>query len=178
MGWWKSVFAVLGVLLLVNCSPVRIQYDFDARARFGAFKSFDWVAAPKRAKDAVKVDNPIMERRVKGAIERELVAKGFRLETAADPDFLVAYYPVFRDRTFRTAHHFGGWGWHPGMMVSRQHHYTEGTIVVEILDFKTRQVVWHGAAVGALTGIQSPEDAEAAVNTEVPRLLAGFPPQR
>lgn len=186
MSAWKIALLTLGLLASVACTRAQIKYDYDARANYAAFKTFDWMAAPKRAKDkAGKVDNAIMERRVKGAIERELSAKGFKLEASADPDFLVTYYPIYKDRHYRTATHVGmGWGYRPwwgvhtGTVITRQHSYTEGTIVVEIVDFKTNQLVWHGAAVGALTGIRTAEDAEAAVNQEVPRLLAGFPPSR
>lgn len=186
MNAWKTAFAALGVLLLAGCTRAQIKYDFDARANYASFKTFDWMAAPKRAKEkAGKADNQIMERRVKSAIERELIARGFTVEPAADPDFLVTYYPIFKDRHYRTATHIGmGWGYRPywgmrtGTMISQQHTYTEGTIVVEIVDFKTNQLVWEGAAVGALTGLQTAEDADEAVNREVPRLLAGFPPHR
>lgn len=186
MNAWKTAITALGLLLFAACTHAQIKYDFDARAGYASFRTYDWMAAPSRSQEKLgKVENPIMERRVKGAIERDLNAKGFRLESVADPDFLVTYYPVFKERRFRTATHIGmGWGhrpwWgvHTGTVVSRQHAYTEGTIVVEIVDFKTRQLIWHGAAVGALTGIESPEDAEEAVNREVPRLLANFPPHR
>ena len=186
MNTWKPVLAALGVMLFVACARAQIKYDYDARAGYASFKTYDWMAAPKRAKEkAGKVDNPIMERRVKGAIERELSAKGFRLEATADPDFLVTYYPIYKDRYYRTATHVGlGWGYRPwwgmhtGTVISSQRSYTEGTIVVEIVDFRTNQLIWHGAAVGALTGIETPEDAEEAVNREVPRLLEEFPPHR
>ncbi len=186
MNMWKTTLAALGLVLLSGCMRAQIKYDYDARADYASFRTFDWMAAPKRAKDkAVKTDNAIMERRVKGAIERELVARGFKVEPTLDPDFLVTYYPVYTNRHYRTATHVGmGWGYRPfrgvrtGVVMSKQHTYTEGSIVVEIVDFKTNQLVWQGAAVGALTGIQSAEEAEATVNREVPRLLAGFPPHR
>ncbi len=178
--------AFLGLLLLSACSQVQIRYDYDARANYASFKTFDWMAASKRAKGkAGNVENPIMDRRVRGAIERELTARGFKFEAAADPDFLVTYYPIYRDRAYRTTTHVGmGWGYRPwwgmhtGTTLSQVHSYTEGTIVVEIVDFKTNQLIWHGAAVGALTGLETPEDAEEVVTREVRRLLEGFPPHR
>lgn len=178
--------ATLALALLGACSQVQIRYDYDARAAYASYKTFDWMAASKRAKEKARnVDNPIMDRRVKGAIERELLAKGFKAEGSADPDFLVTYYPVYQDRAVRTTTHMGmGWGYRPwwgvhtGTTVSQVHTYKEGTIVVEIVDFKTNQLIWHGAAIGALTGLETPEDAEEVVTREVRRLLDGFPPHR
>jgi len=182
----RFAIAFLALALLAACSSVRIRYDYDARANYASFKTYDWMAAPKRVKEKAKnVENPIMDRRVKGAIERELNAKGFRLEGSADPDFLVTYYPVYKERAVRTTTHMGmGWGYRPwwglhtGTTMSQVHTYQEGTIVVEIVDFKTNQLIWHGAAVGALTGLETPEDAEEVVAREVRRLLEGFPPHR
>jgi hypothetical protein len=67
---------------------------------------------------------------------------------------------------------------HTGTSISQVHRYTEGTIVVEIVDYKSNQLIWQGAAVGALTGLETPEDAEEVVSREVRRLLEGFPPHR
>jgi len=180
----RFVATFIGLLVLSACSQARIRYDYDARANYASFKTFDWMAASKRAKEkAGNVENPIMDRRVKGAIERELTAKGFKLEGSADPDFLVTYYPIFKERAYRTTTHMGmGWGYRPwwgvrtGTSVSQVHTYQEGTIVVEIVDFKSSQLIWHGAAVGALTGLETPQDAEEVVTREVHRLLEAFPP--
>ncbi|MCE1229051.1 MAG: DUF4136 domain-containing protein [Firmicutes bacterium] len=180
--------ASVALVFLTACGRAEIKYDFDSRANFAAYKTFDWMSAPKRVKGNVaNSDNPLMDRRVKAAIEKDLVSKGFRLENNSDPDFLITYYPIYKERRYRTATRIGmGWGyrpwWGPRMgvstVVSQNHSYTEGTIVVEIVDFRTNQLVWHGAAVGAMTGNETGEEAEALVSSEVARLLAGFPPRR
>ena len=55
--------------------------------------------------------------------------------------------------------------------------YKEGTIVIEIVDFKSNQLIWQGAAVGALTGLSSPEDADEVVPKAVRDILSKFPPK-
>ena len=60
---------------------------------------------------------------------------------------------------------------------SRVRHYKEGTIVIEIVDFKTNQLVWQGAAAGALTGLNNPEDADELVPKAIRDILAKFPPK-
>lgn len=183
MNAFQTTAACLGLILLSACSQVQIRYDYDVRANYASFKTYDWLAASKQSKnEGAKVEHSIMDRRVKGAIERELMTKGFRLQPSGDPDFLITYYPVYKDRAYATTTQMGwgyrpGWGPHGGVAVSEVRRYTEGTIVVEIVDFKTNQLIWHGAAVGALTGLETPEDAEEVVTREVGRLLAGFPPK-
>jgi hypothetical protein len=116
-------------------------------------------------------------------VENELQAKGFNMDTKADPDFLVTYYPVMQNRKVRTTTHVGwGWGYRPmyghvGTSTSQVHHYKEGTIVIEIVDFKSNQLIWTGAAVGALTDLNTPEEADEVVPKAVRDILSKFPPK-
>jgi len=186
MKTWKLLPLSLG-FLLTACATYRVRFDYDTRAEFSTYKTFNWYAASPLAKDkGVAVDNPIMDRRVAAAVEQELVNKGFRREAAADPDFLVTYYPIWQEKTYQTATHlgWGSWGFRPhfgigiGTTVAREQRYKEGTIVLEIVDFKTNQMVWQAAAEGALTELRNPEDADQVVNGAVKKLLEKFPPTK
>lgn len=176
-------FPILLGLLLTACSGFAVHYDYDARAGYSNYKTFDWYAASRYAKDQAKgVSNPLMDRRVKNAVEKELTTRGYTLEAKADPDFLVTYYPVYRERRYATATHVG-WGFRPwyggmGTTVVRENIYKEGTIVLEIVDFKSNQLVWKSAAEGALTGLENPEDADEVVSQAVHQMLDHFPPLR
>lgn len=171
--------------LLTACSSYSVKTDFDRSAHYASYRTFDWYAASKRAKAQARgTENPIMDRRVHGAVERELAAKGYRLETAADPDFLVTYYPVYRDRKLHTSTSVGTgfgrrWGYGVGMRFTAHdvRHYKEGTIVLEIVDGRSNQLVWQAVAEGALTGLDQPEEAEAQVGKAVRELLESFPPR-
>lgn len=173
------------LLATLACSPYTVKVDYDRTAPMSAYKTFDWYAASKRAKaEARGVEDPLMDRRVRLAVERELTAKGFRAETVAEPDFLVTYYPVYRNRKVRTTTHVGmGWGrpWGyrvgTGFRTSQTRSYKEGTIVIEVVDSRTNALVWQAVAEGALTGLSRPEEADAQVGEAVRKLLADFPPR-
>ena len=62
------------------------------------------------------------------------------------------------------------------MSTSQVHHYKEGSIVLEIVDNKTNQLVWQAIGQGALTGIVDPRDADEQVAEAVKQILARFPP--
>ena len=105
------------------------------------------------------------------------------MDSKADPDFLVTYYPIVQNRKVRTTVRSGwGWGYRPfhggvGVSSSQVRNYKEGTIVIEIVDFKSNQMIWQGAANGALTGLDNPEDANEVVSRAVRDILAKFPPK-
>jgi hypothetical protein len=177
---FRLAAALLPLVLLAGCSSYRVTYDYDVTASYARYKTFDYYTSKKKGTGGT---TGLMDKRVRAAVERELQAKGFVLETQADPDFLVTYYPVVQERRYRTTTRVGwGWGYRPfyggvGTSVSQVHKYKEGTIVIEIVDFKTNQMIWQGAAAGALTGLDTPEDADEVVPRAVRDILAKFPPK-
>jgi hypothetical protein len=181
----KPVLMSLALAVLTGCAPFTVKYDYDARAHFEAFKTYDWYAASSKAKgQAAGVENPIMDRRVRNAVERELAAKGLKQQTTGEPDLLVTYYPVYNHRAMVTSTGFGGgWGYRPyglgmGTSITEVHHYQEGSIVLELVDNKTNQLIWQAAAEGALSNLEDPQEAEEQVGKAVKALLTRFPPAR
>ena len=171
--------ALLPLALLVGCSSYNVTYDYDVTASYAKYKTFDYYTSKKGTGGTTS----LMDKRVRAAVEWELQAKGFAMETKADPDFLVTYYPIVTDRKVRTNVRTGwGWGYRPfyggvSTTTSRVRHYKEGTIVIEIVDFKSTQMIWQGAAAGALTGLSNPEDADEVVPKAVRDILVKFPPK-
>jgi hypothetical protein len=181
--WTLAPVPVLAAL--AACTPFTVRYDFDRNAGYASLKTYNWYAASPRAKGRSEAANPIMDRRVRRIVEAELAARGFRLETG-EPDFLVTYYPVYRDRVVSTYTAMGpawgyGWGYRPwgygpttGFQEVQRFH--EGSIVLEVVDNKTNQLIWQAVADGALTGLQDPQDAEEQVGLAVKKMLEKFPP--
>jgi len=171
--------ALLALALLGACSSYHVTYDYDVTASYGRYKTFDYYTSKKGTGGTTS----LMDKRVRAAVEKELQARGFSMETKADPDFLVTYYPIVQERKVRSTVHLGwGWGYRPfrggiGTSSTRVQRYQEGTIVIEIVDFKSNQLVWQGAAAGALTGLENPEDADEVVARAVADILARFPPK-
>jgi len=175
--------AALGLALLMGCATYTVNADYDTSASYGTYKTFDWYASSKYAKD--KTDggaSPIMDRRVRAAVEKQLTAKGFTLEKKADPDFLVTYYPAYRNRRVVTTTHLdGGFWWRPFhygaySSVKEARNIREGSIILEIVDFKSNQMVWQSVADGALTDLRTPEEANEVVAEAVAKMLEKFPP--
>ena len=178
----RALAAVPALLLLTACSS-SVKYDYDVSQDFSRYKTFDLYAPGRHGKGG---GDGLMDKRVRAAVAAELQAKGFVREQVADPDFLVACYPVFRTRRYRTTTRvgFGGGGWYRpwgygvGTSFSQVHQYRQGSLIIEIVDAKTNQLVWQGADEGVLTGLDDPERANDAVASAVKDTLAKFPPMR
>lgn len=182
----RMIATAFGLVLFTACSSYAVKTDYDPAITYASYKTFDWYAASKRAKGKGSGTDPLMDKRVRTSVQAVLEAKGFRQDTVAEPDFLMTYYPIYENKKYRTTTSFGGgygwgrrhWGYGAGtrFSTSQVHKYREGTIILEIVDSKSNQLVWQGAAEGALTNLDNPEDAQEQINKAVRDLLANFPP--
>jgi hypothetical protein len=170
---------LLPLILLTGCTSYKVNHDYDVTADFSRYKTFDYFTAKKNGTGGTTT---FMDNRVRAALESELMTRGFTKETKGDPDFLVTYYPVMQQKQYHTTTHVGfGWGSYPGFghvgtSSTQAHQYKEGTIVIEIVDFRSNRMVWQGAAVGALSDQYSPEEASEIIPRAVHDILAKFPP--
>lgn len=90
----KTMNAILGFGLtigLMGCSSSYLKSDYDREARFGHFESFDWMSETETSSYNTPARIPLTDKRIKDAVVRQLDYMGYQLETAGDPDFLVAY---------------------------------------------------------------------------------------
>jgi hypothetical protein len=175
--------ALAGLLGLAGCSGPEVRYDFDAKADFAGYHSFDWAPAPPRGAPGRSgvFDNPIMAGRVTRALEAGLAAKGFRRDAGGAPDLLVDCYPVHSATRVNRPHLGLGMGLGPlgvgvAAPVGSGHRESIGSIVMEVQDARTRVVVWRGTAQDVLRDSDSPEESDAAVADGVKALLKRFPP--
>jgi len=187
MSFLKLATASAALVLLAACSSYAVKYDFDPAANFTGYRSFAWYAASKKAQGKGSGQDPFLDKRVRAAVEQQLQAKGYRLEAQGEPDLLVTFYPVFRNKRVRasTTVGFGGGGWArpwgygigTRFTTSEVHNYREGTIILELVDSRSNQLVWQGSAEGALTRQDDPKDAQEQINRAVRDLLDKFPPK-
>jgi len=165
----------VALLLLTACGGYRVRTDYDRQADFHAYRSFSFASAQDPGPE-------LLLRRVQRAVEAEMGSKGFA--AATDADLLVRYQPVMhvkRGPVFSFGVGVGSYG--PGGGVGAGVSRSTGgrpdlvaDIALDILDARSRAILWHGTAENAVGPSLSPEEADAAVQKAVKDLLAGFPP--
>jgi hypothetical protein len=173
----------MGVLLiapaLAGCSQVTVTTDHDPSANFGALHTYAWRPGPQQGVDDPRFDSTLLDKRVRAAVDRVLASKGYR--TAAPgtgADFLVGYHAVVRQKTsVQTINRWYGYrvgGWYGGPQAFA-HVYDEGTLLIDIVDPATAQLLWRGSGTGVVDPQASPEKREQRINDAVERILADFP---
>ncbi len=168
---------VLLLFVFASCSSVRVYSDFDNKADFTTYKTY---AFHKNGIDKVEISQ-LDKKRILNAIDRELSAKG--MTKSENPDLLINIFTKERERVdvnqFNAGWGYGwGWGWNPFMWGGQNtiaSTSTEGTLFIDLIDAKKKELIWQGEGVGNLT--QNRRDKEERINEFVTKILEQFPPK-
>lgn len=164
---------------------ITINTDYDPNADFSGYQTYQWAQRTETGDDDPRVYNPITASRVKEAVNYALTAKGMR-EVNSSPDFYVAWHGAIEGKmSMNTMYsNYGyGYGWYGyggagmGTATTYVNEWDEGTLVVDIIDAGTEQLVWRGGATGTVDkGNKPPEKAQEDFNKGAVKLLESFPP--
>jgi len=156
----KKTLLSLTILLLAvaPAAAQKVYVDYDEQADFDKYKTFAWADT---SEVSLKDSSPLMDSRIKNAIEYR-ITKGGMVEDTKNPDLYVTYYTEEKEevRIHTTSYGYGyGGGWYRdpywggmgmGMSSSQVYTYPVGTLIVDIWDAKTKQAVWRGTAEGTI----------------------------
>jgi hypothetical protein len=161
-------------LLLVSCSSVRVNTDYDKNVDFSSYKTY---AFYKTGIDKVEISD-LDKKRILRSIDEEMTAKGFAKSEA--PDILININTKAEKNInvnqFYAGYGYGwGFGWNPywGGNYSVNTN-TEGTLIIDLIDAKKKELIWQGEGVGYLT--QNTNKKDENIKDFVTKILAQYPP--
>lgn len=148
--------------------------DYDDEVDFSNYRTFALMdpppAPPDRAVDPIRSELNL--RRLEESIREELGAHGFQESTSGEPDFVVGYAGGTQERTEIYSTYGGGYyRYHWDRIES--YTYTQGTLILDILDGKERRLVWRGWVTEV---VSSPENAGPQIRAAVKKIFSAFPP--
>ena len=173
--------SLLGLLAITGCaSGPTIRSNADQSVDFARFRTFNFMQPLSTDREGYQ---SFISRDLMAAAERELVSRGLR-RTDTNPDLLVNFSANLDQRlrvTQTPQSSMGAFGTHRRGFYStwpsyrtdvRQ--YTQGTLVVDVIDASRMQLVWEGLATSRFT--QSRADNIGPVINEAMRdIFAQFP---
>jgi len=168
-------FALMLVALGTIALAQQVTYDFDRTANFSTFRRYAWVRG-------TIVEDQLNHNRIVGAINTQLLAKGLvQVEAGDNPDVLVAYHASF-DRNLQITGFSSGWG---GYRFSgsrsgsaRTNEIVVGSLVVDVVNARTKTIVWRGSATRDLDDNASAEKRDKNVNKAAEKLFKNYPPKK
>lgn len=160
-----TIAPALGILMIPALAlAASVNVNFDGKADFSRYKTYSWG-------DCRVEGNPLVQERILSALEKQLSARGLKW-FEGEADILVVYHGSTRQDMSGDL-----WGYGPGPGWSaagpKGGTYRIGTLVVDLLDGGSRQLIWRGVARDTL--IDNPEKHEKMISTAVERMFARYP---
>jgi len=177
-----AIYSTIAILVL-SCGPsLKVSNDFDKSVDFKKYKTF----ALYRADTINPAISELNRGRVIEAIKSEMKKKGFE-ETTSNPDVLVNAVAIFQDKTSVTAntnyygyggvyrpYYWGGVGSSYSYTSYDVNHYKEGSLIIDVIDASTKQLIWQGIGQGEVDGPL--KDPDTRIPKGIASIMAGFPP--
>ena len=172
----RTIFASVGIALLFATASFaqQVKTDYDRSANFAQYRTYTW--AQVKTKDPLDVD------RIKAAVNAALAAKGWtQVDSGADVS-IVAMEITRNQQTLNTFYDGfgGGWGWRRfggggfGEATTTTETYKVGTVVVDLFDSKTKQLIWRGASSNTLSN--NSDKNIKNLDKGVEKMFKQFPP--
>lgn len=168
-----NLLPVLALFLLTSCGAIRVNSDYDKNVDFSKYKTY---AFHKNGVDKVEISD-LDKRRILKAIDNQMAAKGFtKSET---PDVLINIFTKEREEINVNQFNAGwgyGWGWNPyfGGNATTVTSNTKGTLYIDIIDAKQKELIWQGEGEGTLTKDTNKKDE--VIQEFVAKILSQYPP--
>src|ERR1700716_1413651 len=165
---------VLFLVALGTAFSQQVKSDFDHQANFSQYKTYSW--------QEIKPANSLWDARIKNAVDAQLAAKGW---TQVDSGGDVAIVAIKTTETQRALNTFydgfgGGWGWRRfggggfGEATTTTDTYKVGTVVVDLFDTKTKQLIWRGNSSDTLSN--NSDKNIKNLDKGVEKMFKKFPP--
>jgi Domain of unknown function (DUF4136) len=162
------------VLVMVGCaSQPRISSQARPNIDFSAYKSYGWITP-------LATD--------KAGVQAQMAARGYSYD-ASNPDLLVNFFSNVETRTETRSSssmsmgyfgYRGGYGYGMGFPIYgggvESRNYKVGTVSIDVVDAKRKELIWEGALEGTLSS-KAMQNPGGAIQSAVVQVFTKFPVQ-
>ncbi len=177
---------LIGLVLffLQACSGITVSQDYEKEYNFAGLKTFAW--KPDENNGYGIKENDLVDKRIRTAIENNLLTKSYRLVDTYTPDFFISYNVTVEQKITssgvtggvsigRSSYgRYGGIGMSTGSEVRA---YDQGTLLIDVTIPLGDKLVWRGISTQSVSEHTSPSESTANINETVEKILAQFPPK-
>jgi len=182
----QKTLLIVAFVSATNFGLAQVKSDYDKKADFTTYKTYSFAGWQK---DSDKQLNEFDKKRILDALKAEFDARGMSLvESGADAT--ISIYIVIDSKTSTTAYTnynggmgygmgrgwgmgYGGMGMGSSTTTYSQDDYLEGTLVVDVYDESSKNLVWQGIITKTVK--EKPEKREKSIPKNIAKLMKEYP---
>ncbi len=168
----KIFIAITSVAFLMSCSPdsYLVSSDRSPGAELNKYESWAWTSHAKVKDNTIYTLNDfVLKTNVMNNIEEEMQGLGYSMNQD-DPELLVSFlvfdkptefrgYGVTNDEDFYYDY-WAGFDVDEELGEIRSYNFEEGSLVIQMVDKKSGEMIWQGYASGIMDGQMFDRDSE------------------
>jgi hypothetical protein len=170
-----AALLMASAVAIAGCAPVRVNSFVTRGTDFTQYRTYAWDSTASQSTGDPRLDNsPFFYDRVRADVEEYMNAKGFERSEPAAADLSVHFHASVHQRIDMSN-------------VDRQYGsctdcgpfvYEAGTFVLDLVDTRTKEIVWRGWVESAMDGaIDDQKWMEDRVDTVIARVMEKLPPR-
>ena len=171
----RIVLIMLGIALLACGVAIAqdVKYNSMPGTDFSKYHTYKWIAI-----EGASHPNQIVDAEIKQAVDAQLSTKGMTKTDDEKADLYVGYQIAVDQEKQWNAYGMGGglrWG---GMASATQSTISIGSLVIDMYDPGTKQLVWTGTASKSLDPSSNQQKNQNNLNKAMAKLLKNYPPKK
>jgi hypothetical protein len=168
----RITVAALGAFVLTACATTNISSFVERGVDVRQYRTYTWGPADLQATGDPRLDNnEFFQERIERAVEQHLNARGFE-KTQGSPDLLIHYHANVEQQVNAN----GADQPYEPCETCEPFVFDAGTIVIDLVDARTRRLVWRGWAEGSIDGVVDNQTwMEKRVDEAVARIMERLP---
>jgi hypothetical protein len=170
-----TLAATMAALGLAGCATLRVSSYLERGADFSRYRSYAWAERGAFATGDPRLDNNrFFIQRVEEAVDMQLAARGFDKASGSTADLLIHIHARVEQRLDSAA--FDSIDGHCTGEDCRPQVYDAGTLLVDLIDRRTKVLAWRGWAEGSLEGvIDDQRSMETKIDEAVAKIIGKLP---
>lgn len=174
---------LMAAMVLNACSAIPVSTDYDPEWQMPADASYAWIKRPSAHVDPM-IDNDLVAGRVRRAVDDQLEGKGVRAVADETQASLLITYHIGEEEKLDISTFHSNYGYYPcwgcygpgfnsDVWVNQ---YTQGKLMIDMIDAKTKQLVWRGIASRRVPNFKTPVERDTYIRETVAAIFQKFPP--
>lgn len=172
MKWVRAAAALLFTAGLLSCSTsLKVSAGWDKNVDFSKYYTWSW-------KEDGSIRDPVWGQRFRSVLTDTLASKKLApIDTSPDL-WAVAHVRLSSETQIVPYSNAWGYGW--GAWATAyypvEYQIPVGTIILDLVDARKKELVWRGSANGALRSNRTNEQREERLTEILAQMFAGYPP--